>query len=78
MAKGVKISVWKNFLNKFLMVEKNFDMKISFDGGLVDDYIVLSQQYCSIITFYCCFGTTVLFAKRKRPTKNSGYRLDRI
>lgn len=32
--------------------------------GLVDDYIVLSQQYCLSFAFCCCFGTFVLFAKR--------------
>lgn len=32
--------------------------------GLVDDYIVLSQQYCLSIAYCCRFGTFVLFAKR--------------
>lgn len=55
--------MWKVILENSFLVFDGEGYEPKGKAGLVDDYIVLSQQYLFSIAFCCRFGTIVLFAK---------------
>jgi hypothetical protein len=46
--------------------------ELIFGGGLVDDYIVLSQQYCSIIHFLLLFRDNCIVCQAKTARLENG------